>query len=55
MFDLIWRLVATGAVVIIVAIAVYATSWPIAVCLLVYALGVVTIWRIYLGYFARRR
>ena len=55
MFDLIWRLVSTGAVVLIVAVTVYATSWPVVVWLLIYALGVMTIWRIYIGYFARRR
>ncbi|HEY7045888.1 MAG TPA: hypothetical protein VH373_01610 [Jatrophihabitantaceae bacterium] len=54
MFDLIWRLVATSAVVIVAAVLVYATSWPVLAWLVIYALGVLSIWRIYIAYFRRR-
>jgi hypothetical protein len=53
-FDLIWRLVATSAVVIVAAVLVYATSWPVLAWLVIYALGVLSIWRIYIAYFRRR-
>lgn len=54
MFDLIWRLVSTSAVVLVAAIVVYATKWPVLIWLPVYLLAVASIWRIYIGYFSRR-
>ena len=54
-FDLIWRLVSTSAVVLVAAIVVYATHWPVLIWLPVYLLAVASIWRIYIGYFSRRQ